>query len=179
MQLAQWTKGDMDAAGVKTLKILTCTEISTTSPILKSCIFARKKADEARWKPLSWTKLAVLYIIRNISQQDGTKGCWKNVWNSESLHVQTVKNDQLEEIPWQNKGSWGSCEHYQRLKKAGLKGNTAETLIIVAQEQALNKSIERKIYHTRCRMYQNALKIVQHIVEEIHCLMKKIKNFAS
>lgn len=47
---------------------------------------------------------------------------------------------------------------YQRMEKAGLKGNTA-ALIIAKQEQALsNKSIETNIYNTRyyikCRMYK-------------------------
>lgn len=57
---------------------------------------------------------------------------------------------------------------------AGLKDGT-EAVIVAAQERALGlRSIEAVVYHTskkpKCRLYRDALEIIQHITAECKML---------
>uniref|UniRef100_A0A8C4WGB1 Reverse transcriptase domain-containing protein n=1 Tax=Gopherus evgoodei TaxID=1825980 RepID=A0A8C4WGB1_9SAUR len=173
--IVSWPKEDMEAADVKTRKLLTMHGGFHPKSNTQRLYTSRKEGGQG----LVSVKATVLDETRSI-QEYISKTAPKDELLRECLRQQqTWEEDQAEEVPWQDKILHGMYHRqiaevadigksYQRLERAGLKDST-EALIIAAQEQALStRSIEAGFYHTgedpRCRLCREASETVQHIV---------------
>ena len=173
--IVSWTKEEMEAADVKTFKLLTMQGGFHPKYNVQRLYTSRK---EGGWGLVS-VQVTILDETQNIQEYIHKKAPKDKLLGECLRQQQRGTDDQPEEMPLHSKALHGMYHRqivevadirksYQWLEKAGLTDST-EALILAAQEQALGtRSIEAGVYHTRqdprCRLCKDASETVQHIV---------------
>ena len=170
-----WKKEELEAADLKTRKLLTMHGGFHPKSNVQRLYTSRKEGGRGLVSvqvTIQDETLDIQECIRKMAPKDELLGeCLRQ--------QQRGTDDQPEEVSWHSKALHGMYHQqiaevadirksYQWLEKAGLADST-EALILAAQEQALGtRSIEAGVYHTRqdprCRLCKDASETVQHIV---------------
>ena len=169
-----WPSGEMDAADIKTRKLLTMHGGLHPKSNTQRLYASRKaggrglegvkstilKETRNMWEYIERTALHDPPMAEYHKQMNGgtLKEITEEEWHTKALHG--MYHRQISEVADLGKS-------YQWLEKAGLKDST-EALIMAAQEQALStRSVEAGIYKTRqdprCRLCKEHPETVQHI----------------